>query len=274
MKNFPKRNVGFFLLLTIACFTLVYSSTNVTRSKLTYESELYKGGVTVDNIGISLYENGNFVARRDNVKIEDEKNPDNAWDRRDNDGDFDSDGVLFSTLLGSDRYLKLGHKYKEELTVRNSGAIPQYCRLIIRKYWQDDTDETNLTEEERKKHKRVELDPSLIELELNLEDWNPDTSWSVESNSPETIILYYPHILGVGKTTPPATRSVTVNGLAAASVHTSTTDNPDGSTTVRTLYDYDGQHFVIEVEADAVQTHNAQSAMTSAWGVSYPVDGQ
>ena len=48
----------------------------------------------------------------------------------------------------------------------------------------------------------------------------------------------------------------------------------DGSMTICTIYDYDGLHFVIEVEADAVQTHNAQSAMTSAWGVSYPVDGQ
>ena len=268
MKNFLKRNSGFFLLLAVACVTLIYSSASVTRSKLAYESELYKGGVTVDNIGISLYENGNFVARRDNVII----GEDNAWDRTDNDSDRDADGVLFGNLLGSDRYLKLGHKYKEELTVKNSGAIPQYARLLIRKYWSDDTG------------KRVDRDTSLIDLELNLDDWRIDEKYEESKkqgetiNCPEMVVLYYPIILAPkgeqGDTTPPATRSVTVNGLAAASVHTSTTMNPDGSTTVRTLYDYDGLHFNIEVEADAVQTHNAHSAMTSAWGVSYPVDGQ
>lgn len=258
MNSFLKRNAGFFLLLAVACVTLVYSSANVTRSKLAYESELYKGGVTVDNIGISLYENGNFVARRDNVII----GEDNAWDTSDNDSDRDADGVLFGTLLGSDSYLQLGHKYKEELTVNNSGAIPQYTRMVIRRYWVDGAG------------KRVDRDPSLIDIELNLTDWEIDPSYTENGPCPETIVLYYPHILGVGDTTPPATRSVTVNGLAAASVHTSTTDNPDGSTTVRTLYDYDGLHFNIEVEADAVQTHNAHSAMTSAWGVSYPVDGQ
>ena len=36
-------------------------------------------------------------------------------------------------------------------------------------------------------------------------------------------------------------------------------------------YDYDGASFVVEAEVDAVQTHNAQSAIKSAWGVDVEV---
>ena len=36
--------------------------------------------------------------------------------------------------------------------------------------------------------------------------------------------------------------------------------------TVTTTYKYDGVEFHVDVEADAVQTHNAQDAIKSAWG--------
>ena len=37
-------------------------------------------------------------------------------------------------------------------------------------------------------------------------------------------------------------------------------------TTILTTYDYDGVKFQIEVEVDAVQEHNAEDAIWSAWG--------
>ena len=33
------------------------------------------------------------------------------------------------------------------------------------------------------------------------------------------------------------------------------------------IYKYDGVEFHVDVEVDAVQTHNAQDAIKSAWGV-------
>ena len=45
----------------------------------------------------------------------------------------------------------------------------------------------------------------------------------------------------------------------------------NGWTTVTMTYDYDGASFVVEAEVDAVQTHNAQSAIKSAWGVDVEV---
>ena len=47
---------------------------------------------------------------------------------------------------------------------------------------------------------------------------------------------------------------------------TSETDS-NGYTTITTTYEYDGAQFVLEATVDAVQTHNAQDAIKSAWGV-------
>ncbi|MCI9600135.1 MAG: hypothetical protein HFI17_06465 [Lachnospiraceae bacterium] len=37
--------------------------------------------------------------------------------------------------------------------------------------------------------------------------------------------------------------------------------------TITTTYKYDGVEFHVDVEVDAVQTHNAEDAIRSAWGV-------
>ena len=47
---------------------------------------------------------------------------------------------------------------------------------------------------------------------------------------------------------------------------TSVTDE-NGYTTITTTYDYDGVTFNVEAQVDAVQTHNAEDAIKSAWGV-------
>ena len=37
-------------------------------------------------------------------------------------------------------------------------------------------------------------------------------------------------------------------------------------------YTYDGISFAIDIEADAVQTHNAEDAIRSAWGRDVTID--
>ena len=49
----------------------------------------------------------------------------------------------------------------------------------------------------------------------------------------------------------------------------STTDN---GKVITLNYDFDGVRFALEAEVDAVQTHNAQDAIKSAWGVDATVD--
>ena len=255
MKKYVKRNIAYLMLAAVAAVMLGFSNINMTRSALKYESELYKGQVIVKNIGITLLENENFIARRDNVQTTENGEATNAWDRSDNDGDTDADGILLGTAFSEDDgYLRLGQTYPEELAVYNSGDIPQYCRMIIRRYWTD------------AQGKRVDLDPALIDLELS-GNWTVEENWTAEH--PETIVLFYPAILQPDEVSAPATTTLKVDGLVAKSATMTTTDNGNGTKTVKTVYDYDGVYFNIEVEADAVQTHNASDAMKSAWGNSY-----
>lgn len=43
-------------------------------------------------------------------------------------------------------------------------------------------------------------------------------------------------------------------------------------TFIKTTYDYDGKQFRVEVEVDAVQDHNAEEAILSAWGRNVTVE--
>jgi hypothetical protein len=47
---------------------------------------------------------------------------------------------------------------------------------------------------------------------------------------------------------------------------TQSTTTEDGYTTITTVYDYDGYRFNVEAKVDAVQEHNAEDAIWSAWG--------
>ena len=77
-----------------------------------------------------------------------------------------------------------------------------------------------------------------------------------------------------GEETDPATDWITVDSAIKAVVETVTTtkDETTGMTTIVTTYSYDGLKFVLEAEAEGVQTHNAQDAIHSAWGRKVTID--
>ena len=54
------------------------------------------------------------------------------------------------------------------------------------------------------------------------------------------------------------------NMVATKATQTSETKN--GYTTITTVYDYDGVSFCVDAKVDAVQEHNAEDAIWSAWG--------
>ena len=62
-----------------------------------------------------------------------------------------------------------------------------------------------------------------------------------------------------------------MDGGIAEKVTETVETGEDGRTTITTTYDYNGVNFMLEVEVDAVQTHNAVSAIRSAWGVDVEV---
>ena len=65
----------------------------------------------------------------------------------------------------------------------------------------------------------------------------------------------------MGETTPALSDTIRVNESIAQDV----TKQVDGNT-IRYNYKYDGYSFHVDAEVDAVQTHNAQEAIKSAWG--------
>ena len=102
-KSFPKKSA---LLLTASALLLIGSTVGSTRAALTYYSENYSAQIEMQNIGVSLLENGDVVSSQDFTS----KNQQEV-----------KDGELLTGLLGEKEKFAPGKKYKEELSVQNSG---------------------------------------------------------------------------------------------------------------------------------------------------------
>lgn len=223
-----------YVLLALAMVLLLGSALGSTRAALTYYSENYSAEITVNQIGVSLLENGEVVSSRN---YENDK-----WN--------EASGKLLQNMLGENEKLKLGKKYDETLSVTNSGTIDQYVRVRIYKYWM----------KEDGKSKETTLSPDLIDLKLvNSGQWinpNPD------AENQECTELYYKGILPAGSSTADFADGIVIDGKIAGEVEVTQEGN-----VITTTYKYDGVQFHVDVEVDAVQTHNAQDAIRSAWGV-------
>ena len=227
-----------YLMLAAAVLLLLGSTVGSTRAALTYYSDNYVAEITVSQIGVSLLENGEVVSSRDYNK--------NEWRIKTNNGGSSVSGALLANMLGQEENLALNKKYEEKLTVRNSGSIDEYVRVRIYRYWMKDG------------KKVTTLSPELIDLNLiNTDRWikNPN-------DTAECVELFYKGILPAGKEAKPFADTIRIDGKLALEASVETKGN-----TITTTYKYDGVVFHVDVEVDAVQTHNAQDAMKSAWGV-------
>lgn len=235
-KSFKIRPV---VLLSAAAVLLLASTVGSTRAALTYYSENYSAEVTVSSIGVSLLENGNVVSYRDYT------HKDDVWN--------EATGVLLENMLAKDEQLILGKTYKEEITVKNSGVIDSYVRVVLTKSWQDENGVKDTT-----------LSPELIDL--NILEGN---GWVVDktASTPERTVLYYTSILPAGATAPAITDTLRIDPAVGTKVVETVKTDANGLKTITYVYEYDGYQFTIDAEVDAVQTHNAQDAIKSAWGV-------
>ena len=145
-KSFPKKSA---LLLTASALLLIGSTVGSTRAALTYYSENYSAQIEMQNIGVSLLENGDVVSSQDFTS----KNQQEV-----------KDGELLKFAPGK--------KYKEELSVQNSGNIDTFVRVILTKSWQNKESKKNTT-----------LSPDLIEL-----NFLTANGWVVASSS-ETVLF-------------------------------------------------------------------------------------
>lgn len=235
-KSFPKITV---LLLAASAVLLVGSGVGSARAALTYYSENYSAQMNMQSIGVSLVENDAVVSSRDYVS-------DNEWSGT-------TEGTLLANMLGEDEKFTPGKRYNEAISVKNSGNIDTFVRVILTRSWQDAEEKKNTS-----------LSPDLIEL-----NYLTDNGWVIaeDQSTPERTVLYYTKALPVGETTPALSDTIRVNESIAQDV----TKKVDGNT-IRYTYKYDGYSFHVDAEVDAVQTHNAQEAIKSAWGVDVSVN--
>ena len=247
---------GALAMLGGAVCLLLFSAVGSTRAALTYYSETYSAQIDVQSIGVTLMENGESISYRDYTHADDE------W--------YEASGELLQLPEGE--VWQIGRTYREELAVRNSGAIDEYVRVKLYKYWVDEDG-----------NKLPYLSPSAIRLNLTLDHWIVDEKattanvWEGDGRDGELTVLYYDSILeaaeedGTGHMTEPFSDTLTIDGSIASKVTEYSKTDEEGRTTVYTVYDYDGASFVVEAEVDAVQTHNAEDAIRSAWGVEVQV---
>lgn len=229
----PRVTLGAFVL---AAGLLLFSSIGGARAALAYYSDNYVSRVQMQNIGVTLLENGQAIASRDYGTA-----ADGQWEET-------GEGTLLGNMLAEGETVKPGKAYDEDLRVQNSGGINAYVRVSIYKYWMDESGK-----------KMPELSPELIELNLtNLgADWIEDT----EAKTKERTVLYYSKVLSDGETSSPFADKLTINQMIATKVRQETVGN-----TIKTVYAYDGAEFCVEARVDAVQDHNGEDAIWSAWG--------
>lgn len=232
----PKVSLAAFGLAVVL---LLFSSVGGARAALTYYSETYASRVQMYNIGVTLLENGNKISWRDYNSA-----GDGTWN--------EATGTLLSNMVPEGEQFKIGKKYQEELSVQNSGTINQFVRVTLYRYWLD-----------KDGNKMRDLTPAM--MNVNLVNLNTDWLVDEEASTTERTVLYYNKVLNVGMTTPNFTDSLRIDNMVATKV-TQTSKTENGFTTITTVYDYDGVQFCLEAKVDAVQEHNAEDAIWSAWG--------
>lgn len=199
--------------------------------------------VETSSIGTSIVENGVVVANRN-------YGSDGKWD--------EASGILFRNIVDVNGNLKIGKKYPYEISVKNSGGIDTYVRVILTKsmYNKDGEKATNLS-----------LDVLDLHL-LNSDDWIVDETATTEYRT----VMYYKKILLAGETTTSLTDYIRIDDSILWKAEEKNITEKNGCATIMMDYTYDGISFAIDIEADAVQTHNAEDAIRSAWGRDVTID--
>ena len=273
MKGKKKLNVPVISLALVAVGLLLLSvgSIDSVRANFLFTSEEYTAEVNMQDIGITLNENGEAVSWRDywGKDNKDDPSKDGKWD--------EENGALLTKMLDTEKgeELVLGKSYPELLTVTNSSGkhtktgIDEYVRVTLYKYWKDPDG-----------NKVTTLSPDLIDLNLLAgegQDWIVDEKLSAQGDKyRERTILYYTKPLKVGETTSPLSDKLTIDSAIGTKVKQTDVKKEEKNgktyTTKSTVYEYDGYQFMIEAQADAVQVGNAEDAIKSAWGREVTID--
>lgn len=169
---------------------------------------------------------------------------------RENGKSLGEDNTL--SLGFDDNKFVIGKTFTENVSVVNNSSeeykYDEYVRVIVTKSWVNADGTKNTT-----------LAPELIQLGIE-DGWVP-----VEGSNKEQTTYYMLNPLEFGK------EAKLINSLTVKDEITKHITNTTSGQTITTTYDYNGKSFMIEVEVDAVQTHNAKDAIKAAWGIDVTV---
>ena len=253
MKKFFRSSVMTVLLFILATILLFAGAVGGTQAALQIESNNYYSAFNVSHIGVTLRENGNNVSNRNYGERAAGENLGWATDKQ--------NGNLVMNSLGDDKAFTIGKDYDFAVDAQNTGEIDQIVRIVVYKYWvqQDETEGPKgwFHGDSSKKMTDTNYDPDFIYPTYNADEYNTDSWIKDDTSTEERQVYYYKHVLTKGSDTDDLFTKLRVKKEAAQ------TSRENG-----TVYMYDGLGFIIELEADAIQTHNWQKAMKSAWGVS------
>ena len=258
-----KTSLLFAVLIALISGLLLFTTVGSVSAVLNYQSENYNSEFAMKDIGITLQEKGekdeNFVdvGWRD-YQINDKKG---EW-RNGNE-------PLFSSIDN----IEFGRQYSEQFRVKNTGSnqsIDEYVRVKVYKYWVMD---------DGKQTKNYELDPAKIILKLGdteIQNLTGERNGWVVDHSEDTVertVMYYTTPIKHGEATGLFIDSLTIDSSVTNDfTRTETTDETGKYRTITYTYKYDGNLFCVEIEADAIQTHNADKAIKSVWGRNVTID--
>ena len=258
-----KLPLNYLILFVVAIGLLAFTTVNGARAALTIFSPDYVSDFEMYHIGITLNEENvkekrqvgwrNYTIQKDSAT-----SSTGTWV-------VNEDIPLFSDI--PENGLVIGKQYSEKYTVTNSGKIDEYVRVKVYKYWATKNADGTFTKDNS-------LDPALIVCTLD------DTKgWIIDKTetTAERTILYFNKPITIGEETPAFMTNLTIkadvnNHDGKPVKETKTGAGGETYTKITYVYPYDGKQFVVEMEADAVQTHNAVDAIRSAWGRKVSID--
>lgn len=258
IRSFFRSPMGTTFMFMMAVLLLMTGTIGGVRATpQIFNPEFYYGGLELEEIGITLLENGTDVSWRNYDRNSESFITGSNSKASPPDTQM---GTLLANMLGNEK-LKIGKTYPEVLSVRNSGTIPEYVRVTVYKYWEDG----NEARFDAYDAKGQDVLNKLIELHfLEGNGWVIDHS----SDTKERTVLYYQNKITSGESTSAFTDTLRINDKIVDYGVKVPTDDTGLSWTWS--WAADGLEFRVEAEADGVQDHNARAAMKSAWGLTDP----
>ncbi len=223
-------------------------------SGLAFESEDYTAEFYLNHLQVHLLENGRDVCGGQNTL----------------DGASKVSGDLVQYLgyentgegekLGS---IEPGKLYREEIAAENGLDVPIYVRMTVKKYWMITDSDGQPVE------KATELTPDMIRLTSGKQEYNKDDWFLNESESTDEQKTYYykGQVEPEGQTSPLFDSLVIDDAVMVKEELPPEKNEKTGVTTIRYKYKYNGYAFYVKADVQAIQTHNANDAIHSQWGV-------